>query len=140
SRNLTALPAGAPAGCPLGNEQGIQVTFTCTTQTTPPPPNGGPAVAQVTGCDLTRSDNGKFTLVVTGQRFRQGAAVTVGGLSPRKVKFLDLDTQTNAFTRLRITDRRNRLCGAIPGQIVVTNPGQPASEPFQCNERCPTQQ
>jgi hypothetical protein len=29
SRNLTALPPGAPAGCVLGNEQGIQASFTC---------------------------------------------------------------------------------------------------------------
>src|ERR1044071_562632 len=29
SRNLTALPANARAGCPLGNEQGIQVTLKC---------------------------------------------------------------------------------------------------------------
>lgn len=29
SRNLTVLPPGAPAGCVLGNEQGIQVSFTC---------------------------------------------------------------------------------------------------------------
>jgi hypothetical protein len=29
SRNLFALPAGAPPGCVLGNEQGLQVTFTC---------------------------------------------------------------------------------------------------------------
>src|SRR5207253_8831486 len=29
SRNLTALPPGTPTPCPLGNEQGIQVTVTC---------------------------------------------------------------------------------------------------------------
>jgi hypothetical protein len=29
SRNLTALPPGAPPGCALGNELGIQVIFTC---------------------------------------------------------------------------------------------------------------
>ena len=29
SRNLTQLPSGSPTGCPLGNEQGIKVTFKC---------------------------------------------------------------------------------------------------------------
>ena len=29
SRNITSAVAGSPANCPLGNEQGIQVTFTC---------------------------------------------------------------------------------------------------------------
>src|SRR5205085_8170595 len=29
SRNLTALPEGTPTPCPLGNEQGVQVTVTC---------------------------------------------------------------------------------------------------------------
>src|SRR5205085_10249420 len=29
SRNLTDLPPGTPLPCPLGNEQGVQVTVTC---------------------------------------------------------------------------------------------------------------
>jgi hypothetical protein len=91
----------------------------------------------VTGCDLTRSANGKFTLVVTGRQFKEGAAVTVGGRTPKKVKFLDLDTQANAFTRLRVS---GKLCAGLPGQIIVTNPGVAASQPFQCNEDCPVQQ
>src|SRR6185436_1600872 len=42
SRNLTTLPAGSPAGCALGNEQGIQVTFKCNAPGTPPNPGPGP--------------------------------------------------------------------------------------------------
>jgi hypothetical protein len=137
SRNLTALPAGSPAGCPLGNEQGVQVTFTCLAAGAPPGPGPSQDIAEVTGCDLTRSANGKFTLVITGRRFKAGAAVTIGGRTPKKVKFLDLDTQTNAFTRLRAS---GKICQGLPGQIVVTNPGVAASSPFQCNENCPVQQ
>jgi hypothetical protein len=97
----------------------------------------GQNIAVVTGCDLTRSANGKFTLVVTGRQFKEGAAVTIGGRTPKKVKFLDLDTQTNAFTRLRVS---GKICAGLPGQIVITNPGVAASQPFQCNEDCPVQQ
>jgi hypothetical protein len=35
SRNLTELPVGTPAGVPLGNEQGTQVSFNCNDLTPP---------------------------------------------------------------------------------------------------------
>jgi hypothetical protein len=112
------------------------VTFTCQSVTTPPGNGGGQDIAVITGCDLGRRPNGKFVLTVTGQRFKQGAAITVGGATPNKVKFQNLDTQTNSFTRLKLI---GRICNGLPGQIVVTNPGQAASQPFQCNENCPNQ-
>jgi hypothetical protein len=137
SRNLTSLPAGAPVGCPLGNEQGIQVTFTCNATTTPPPPPGpGPDVAVLTGCRLQRSDAGVFTLRITGTNFKQGATVTIGGISPKKVKPKDLQAGSQTFNTLIA---KGRLCnGALPGAIIVTNPGARASAPFQCNDRCPS--
>ena len=150
SRNLTTLPAGAPAGCPLGNEQGIQVTFTCNTTTpcTPGTPGCLPCVpgdprlecstpldiAVVNGCRLNRSASGVFTLDVTGRNFKDNATVTVSGASPKKVKFKDSDIGTNTFNRLTL---KGRLCRNLPGVIIVTNPGGRASLPFQCNERCP---
>jgi hypothetical protein len=145
SRNLTSLPAGAPAGCPLGNEQGIQVTFTCNTTNGG---NGGPCVpgdtrpecqsldiAIVNGCNLNRSESGVFTLSVTGRNFKTGLAVTVNGVAPKKVKTKELEVGTNTFNKLVL---KGRLCGNLPGVIIVTNPNARPSLPFQCNERCPT--
>ncbi|HEX5732606.1 MAG TPA: hypothetical protein VF131_07200, partial [Blastocatellia bacterium] len=152
SRNLTSLPAGAPAGCPLGNEQGIQVTFTCNATTPQPCVPGTPGcpscvpgdprpecntsvdIAVVNGCRLNRSASGVITLDVTGRNFRANATVTVNGVSPKKVKAKDSQTGTNTFNRLTL---KGRLCRNVPGIIVVTNPGGRSSQPFQCNERCP---
>lgn len=133
SRNLTSLPAGAPAGCPLGNEQGIQVTFTCRATT----PGGGgtvPDIAVVTGCRVERSDSGTFTIDVFGTNFKAGATVSVGGRTPKKVKFRDVATPGgNAFTRLVL---KGRVCGGLPGIITVTNPGAPPSVAFNCAFTC----
>jgi hypothetical protein len=135
SRNLTTLPQGTQAGCPLGNEQGVQVTFTCTPIiiVDPPPPPEGPLVF---GCDLKRSPSGVFSLVVVGRDFRGGATVTVGGRTPKKIQFKDRQADSNLFNKLVL---KGGICRAIPGAIVVTNPGGRPSVPFQCNRSCPTQ-
>jgi hypothetical protein len=136
SRNLTSLPAGAPAGCPLGNEQGIQVTFTCNSTNTPPPPvDSGGDIAVLTNCKVNRGDNGAFTLTVTGSNIKLNATVTVGGVTPKKVKFKDLQSANNTFNKLTL---KGRFCTGLPGAIIVTNPGQRASAPLQCAERCAT--
>src|SRR5204863_8841240 len=72
SRNLTTLPTGSPAGCAIGNEQGIQVTFKCNA---PGTPSTGPTpeIATVTGCKLDRQDTGQFILDVTGTGIKDGA-------------------------------------------------------------------
>ena len=48
SRNLTQ--GQTPAGCVFGNEQGIQVTFTCNAQGSAQTPD----IAQLTSCKLNR--------------------------------------------------------------------------------------
>jgi hypothetical protein len=131
SRNLTALPAGAPAGCPLGNEQGIQVTFTCATSTTPDP--GAADVAVISGATLQRTASGTWELVVTGRNFRQGAGVTVGNRTPKKIKFSEVEAGSNTFTRLKA---KGKFCSGLPGAVVITNPGARSSEPFQVNGTC----
>src|SRR6185295_19517495 len=107
SRNLTALPAGSPTPCFTGNEQGVQVTFTCSTTGggclpdvaapgCPCPPGVTPGtngctpldIAVVNGCDLSRnSTSGAFSLDVVGRNIKPGALVTVGGVTPKKIKF-----------------------------------------------------
>ncbi|HKP13593.1 MAG TPA: hypothetical protein VJZ91_15840 [Blastocatellia bacterium] len=93
--------------------------------------------ALVNGCGLSREPNGAFVLAVVGANIKEGATVTVGGATPKKVKFVELEAgSTNSYRLIRVV---KKFCGRLPGNIVVTNPG-PCSVPsaaFFCNERCP---
>jgi hypothetical protein len=147
SRDLTTLPAGSPAGCALGNEQGITVTFTCNANVVVTPPNcdtnpnqpGCPpsaTLAVVNGCKLARDPSGTFTLDVFGANIKRNATVTLNGVAPKKVKFRDLEPgKTDSFSRITL---KGKLCANAPGNIVITNPNSLGSTPFFCNERCPT--
>jgi hypothetical protein len=133
SRNLTSLPLGAQSGCPLGNEQGVTVTFTCRIR-----PVGGespvPAeFALINTCKIDRDPSGAFTLTLTGVDFKEGATLTIGGLTPKKLKFKDPVAGTNTFTRIVA---KGRLCKGLPGAIVYQGPISRSSPPFSCNARC----
>ena len=150
SRNRTVTQAGEPAGCNLGNEQGVQVTFTCNTTNqgncppgTPPGTPGCPDIPPgelplVNGCTIVRLDNGTFVLDVVGANIKQGATATINGVAPKKIKFLELESgSTNSFRKIRLV---KRTCANLPGRIVVTNPGptgRPSAE-FLCDKACPT--
>jgi hypothetical protein len=145
SRNLTALPAGAPAGCPLGNEQGIQVTFTCSSQNVPCQPGDTrpecqtpqTPPARVDACDLNRRASGVFELTVLGSNIKNTATITISGKAPKKVKFQQQQSN-GTFNRLKV---RGGICSALPGPIVINNnDGSGNSTAFQCNEACPAQQ
>ena len=131
SRNITT----AVAGCPTGNEQGFQVTFTCASSTTPGP-GTTPDIAVVTGCKLDRAESGAFILDVTGTNIKAGATVTVGGVTPKKIKVLEVAPGTSNPTKLRL---KKKICSGLPGNVIITNPGGAASQPFNCTERCPAQ-
>jgi hypothetical protein len=144
SRNISACqaaPAGTPAGCPTGNEQGVQVTFTCNTSANP---GGGntPDIALLERCKLNRDDvSGAFSLDVFGSNIKLNATVTINGQVPKKVQFKDLATGSNdIFTRVRL---KKQLCSKLNGaaSIVITNPGPAGapSVPLLCAEKCPTQ-
>ncbi len=135
SRNLAAAVAGAPAGCPLGNEQGFQVTFACNSSTTPPQ-GPTPDIAVVTGCHLDRQETGQFFLDVTGTGIKEGAIATVGGVTPKKIKVVEVSPGTTNPTKLRLV---KKICNGLPGNVIITNPGPngAASQPFNCTERCP---
>jgi hypothetical protein len=137
SRNLTAAVAGAPAGCPLGNEQGIQVTFTCSSSTIPTPVPT-PDIAVVTACLLDRQPTGQFFLDVTVTNAKDGATATISGQAPKKIKVIEVAPGTTNPTKLRLV---KKICQALPGNIVVTNPGPngAASQPFNCTAVCPAQ-
>jgi len=134
SRNLVGTPGNA---CNDGNEQGIRVTFKCDT---PGTPGSGqtPDLAVLTKCQLVRDDAGIFSLDVFGTNIKKDATVTVGGQTPKKVKFVDLDQTSNTFTKISI---KKKVCKLLTGSaaIVITNPGQTqGSAPLNCQERCPT--
>jgi len=135
SRNLTTLPAGSPAGCAIGNEQGFQVTFKCNAPGTTPGGPGTPLdIATVTGCKLDRDSGGAFFLDVTGTKIKAGALITVGGIEPKKIKVIDVEPGTTNPTVLRL---KKKICNGLPGSVIITNPGAAASQPFLCTERCP---
>src|SRR5262249_8734109 len=128
---------GAPAGCPTGNEQGIQVSFTCSSPALPgpTPPASSPPKPEVTACSLDRDVSGAFNLTITGRLFASDAQVTVGGIKPKKVKFRDLEEATQRFTKVVA---KGRFCDGLPGLIVVTNTASQgsASVPFMCDLTC----
>ncbi|HXG68605.1 MAG TPA: hypothetical protein VNO70_26150 [Blastocatellia bacterium] len=136
SRNLTALPAGAPAGCPLGNEQGVKITFTC--QSAAPPDDGDVGVNPplITSCDLKRSSSGTLSLVLVSNGslngFKEGSTMTVGGVAPKKIKFKD-QSAPGVFNRVVL---KGGVCQGLPGVIVVTLPDGKTAPTFQCNESC----
>jgi hypothetical protein len=136
SRNLTSLPAGAPPGCPLGNEQGIMVSFTCqgatTNPSTPPPAAPAPA-AVVSSCSLERSATGTTSLILTGDAISGQATFTVGGISARKVKFKTSGDQPGTFRKVVL---KGKVCQGLPGRIETSYPDGRPILPFQCNLSC----
>lgn len=136
SRNLTALPQGAQANCPLGNEQGVMVTVTCKgpSGSGPDPADSPDSIkTEVAGCSVDRDSSGEYTLTVRGRMFKEGAVVTVGGNTLKKPKFKDFDAASNAFTRITA---KKKVCKTLPGVVIVTNPGEAPSTAFFCGSSC----
>jgi hypothetical protein len=137
SRGLITAVPGQPAACALGNELGCLdcITFTCNAAVNPNP-SPTPDIAVVTGCKLDRQDTGQFFLDVTGTNIKEGATATVGGVTPKKIKVVEVAPGTTNPTKLRLV---KKVCNGLPGNVIITNPGAAASQPFNCTERCPAQ-
>jgi hypothetical protein len=136
SRNLTELPPSAPADCPLGNEQGVKVTFNCKSTGTSGGAGAGSlgaSIAVLNSCRVDREDSGVFVLSIFGKGIRTGATVTVGGITPKKVKLRDPDPVDNTFNREIV---KKKFCDSLPGAIVIRNPEGTSSAPLLCSERC----
>jgi hypothetical protein len=73
---------------------------------------------------------------VTGTNIKQGAIATVGGVTPKKIKVVEVEPGTTNPTKLKLV---KKVCNGLPGNVVITNPGAAASQPFNCTERCPAQ-
>lgn len=136
SRNLTQLPATAPEGCPLGNEQGVKVSFRCKGSGGSGDASNAPSIAVLGGCRVERNDAGSFILSIFGRGIRDGATLTIGGVTPKKIKLRDQDPVDNTFGLMVV---KKRFCDSLPGAIVITNPDGTSSAPVFCNERCVNQ-
>jgi hypothetical protein len=88
--------------------------------------------AEIERCSIVRSSSGSFSLTVIGRNIRSGAAVTIEGVAPKKIKFKD-ETDQGVFSRLVL---KKGICDRLPGTIVITNPGSPPSEGFPCSASC----
>jgi hypothetical protein len=135
SRNLTAAVAGQPCTFAAGTETGVQVTVTCASAPNPNPTPTPLTAAVVTGCTLDRQESGQFFLDVTGTNIKDGFTVTVGGVEPKKIRTIQVESGTTpAIIRLL-----KKICNGLPGNIIITNPGgAPPSQPFFCNKSCPS--
>ncbi|MFL6216072.1 MAG: hypothetical protein ACJ74J_19470 [Blastocatellia bacterium] len=135
-QNLS-VPSGGTFFIAIGNCSQASADYTISLfQTSPDPFFDQPLV---NGCQLERSPNGSFVLNIFGANIKAGATVTVGGLTPKKVQFVELEPgSTTTFKSIRVV---KKFCGGLPGNIVITNPIQTCnsgpSTPFFCNERCP---
>jgi hypothetical protein len=99
-------------------------------------PDPIPNFPLVNGCLLIRNPNGSFVLKVIGANIKAGATVMVGGVTPRKIKFIEPELGTaDSYRKIRLV---KKFCGGLPGNVLVTNPGpcQITGGAF-CNERCP---
>jgi len=133
SRNLVELPEGAPEGCPLGNEQGVQVTFTCRDSSG----SGGgvvvdPVFSVITSCTLQRSAGGGTSLILNGN-FMEGATFSVGGMQPKKARFKNRIESQPFYSRVQL---KGKFCNRLPGVVEILNPNGQLSPLFQCGEVC----
>lgn len=128
SRNLTSLPNGASPGCPIGNEQGVQVAFACR--------SNAPAaqdVAIIQSCTLDQAANGSMVLNISGLNIKPDATVTINGVAVKKVKFKQFDAATGTYRALQV---KGGICGMLPGLVVITNPSVPGSAPYSLTATC----
>lgn len=134
SRNLTALPQGTPTPCPLGNEQGVQVTVTCKAATSGGGSGGDSgSVATSDRCELERDATGAFSLMITGNKYPANSTIAIGGVTPKKVKLQSLDSATGMYQK--IVAKKN-ICNQLPGNVVITGPSGGTVTAFFCNQSC----
>ncbi|MEW6130387.1 MAG: hypothetical protein AB1757_25360, partial [Acidobacteriota bacterium] len=112
SRNLTSAVAGAPAGCALGNEQGVQVTFTCRGA------SGGTGTAPV--IDSATIEGG--VLVVRGSNFQDTSLATINGTRVKKMKFKNAVT-TGSNISYNTLILKGNACGLLNGnaELKISN-------------------
>ncbi|MFY9571914.1 MAG: hypothetical protein WAV20_10990, partial [Blastocatellia bacterium] len=74
-----------------------------------------PFAAVVTDCSLKRDPTGQVYLVVNGHNIEQGAAVTVGGVAPKKLRFKSPEPDRGPFfSSFAKLVARGRVCQGLP--------------------------
>ena len=53
---------------------------------------------------------------------------TVGGVTPKKIKVVEVEPGTTNPTKLRLV---KKVCDGLPGNMIITNPGAAASAAVQ---------
>ncbi|MEW6207373.1 MAG: hypothetical protein AB1631_03335 [Acidobacteriota bacterium] len=87
----------------------------------------------ISTCEIERNPSGASSLIIRGNCIKRGASITVGGVTPKTVKFKQPD-QTGTFYAKVIA--KGRVCRGLPGAIIIRNPGEQIARAFQCNEVC----
>ena len=72
-------------------------------------------------------------MTMVGFGLREGDAVTIGGVTPKKLRFKDPDPTSNSFRRMIA---KGRVCDGLPGPIVYRSVSGQATVTFQCAESC----
>jgi hypothetical protein len=134
SRNLTALPAGTPTPCPLGNEQGIQVTVTCKSASGGAGGSGDtPITPQADRCTLQRDEAGNYSLLISGGKYPEGFTLTIGGVEPKKIKPQERDATTGMYQSILV---KKKVCNGLPGNVVIKDAAGATVANFLCNQTC----
>jgi hypothetical protein len=91
-----------------------------------------PDVPIITNCELKRNATGVFSLHLEGNNIRDGATMTINGVTPKKLKYKN-EVVEGIFSKII---GKGRICGSLPGSVMLTNPNGGFSSLFQCNLRC----
>ncbi|HYP27981.1 MAG TPA: hypothetical protein VE262_14795 [Blastocatellia bacterium] len=97
---------------------------------------GDDQLPDIISCQLKRSSTGQFRLRLTANsdRLVEGITLTIGGVSPKRLKLKDRQPGTDFFFAVVA---KGRVCRGLPGDIVVTFPNGRTSTPFRCFQICP---
>ena len=90
----------------------------------------------IASCQLRRSSSGQFRLRLAGNsnRLVEGITLTIGGVSPKRLKLKNRQPGTDFFLDVVA---KGRVCKGLPGDIVITFPSGRVGAPFRCFEICP---
>jgi hypothetical protein len=133
SRNLTALPQGTPTPCPLGNEQGIQVTVTCKSAGGIGGSGDSPITPAADRCALQRDEAGNYSLLISGGKYPADVTLTIGGVTPKKIKPQDRDAATGMYQSILV---KKKVCNGLPGNVVIKDAAGATVSSFICNQTC----
>jgi hypothetical protein len=61
------------------------------------------------------------------------AAIRIGGVKAKKLKFMDQADQPNTFERVVV---KGKVCKGLPGSVVVSYPDGRPIAPFECSLAC----